>query len=306
VINRTYTYIVFGVGVLLVVAAVLKLPVNYGPGIALAFLGIVMFGMSFIPRAETPADAPAPMSPAQRVTGIFFEPSSVFRDLRAHPHWLLGLVLFTLFTFAYATAFTYRLTPERIISYTLDKTAASGFIPADRVEQVKAQQIEDAKNPVKVVLGIVPQFVGVFVFTAIFAAVAMLLVMLFGGRIGFWQSFAVMIYAALPAAIITSVLSLVLLFVKDPDDIHPILGRATLVTDNLGALFKPAEHPVLFAAASTVGLLAFYRVWLTAIGIHNAGERVKPSTGWAVAIAFWVIGLLLAAGSGALFGSFLS
>lgn len=304
-INRTYTYIVFGVGILLVVAAVLKL-VGYGPGIALAFLGIVMFGMSFIPRAETPADAPAPMSPVQRVTGIFFEPSSVFRNLRAHPHWLLGLVIITLFTFAYATVFTYRLTPERIVGYTIDKTASSGFIPADKVEEIKAQQIADAKNPVKAALGIIPQFVGVFVFTAVFAAIAMLLVMLFGGRIGFWQSFAVMIYAALPAAIITSVLSLVLLFVKDPDDIHPILGRTTLVTDNLGALFKPAEHPVLFAAASTIGLLAFYRVWLTAIGLNNAGERVKSSTGWTVAIAFWVIGLLLAAGSGALFGQFLS
>jgi hypothetical protein len=305
VINRTYTYIVFGVGILLVVAAVLKL-VGYGPGIALAFLGIVMFGMSFIPRAETPADAPAPMSPVQRVTGIFFEPSSVFRNLRAHPHWLLGLVIITLFTFAYATVFTYRLTPERIVGYTIDKTASSGFIPADKVEEIKAQQIADAKNPVKAALGIIPQFVGVFVFTAVFAAIAMLLVMLFGGRIGFWQSFAVMIYAALPAAIITSVLSLVLLFVKDPDDIHPILGRTTLVTDNLGALFKPAEHPVLFAAASTIGLLAFYRVWLTAIGLHNAGERVRSSTGWTVAIAFWVIGLLLAAASGTLFGQFLS
>lgn len=305
-INRTYTYIVFGVGVLLILAAVLKLPVGYGPGIALAFLGIVMFGLSFIPLAETPADGDAPMSPVQRVTGVFFEPSNVFRNLRAHPHWLLALALITLFTFGYRTAFTYRLTPERIVGYTMDKTAASGFIPADKVEEAKAQQIADAKNPVKAALGIISQFVGVFVFVAIIAAVAMLLVMLFGGRIGFWQSLAVMAYAGLPPAIINSVLSLVLLFVKDTDDIHPILGSQTLVTDNLGALFKPAEHPVLFAVATNVGLLAFYRVWLTATAISNGGERVKSSTGWSVAVAFWVIGLLLAAASGALFGQFLS
>jgi hypothetical protein len=188
----------------------------------------------------------------------------------------------------------------------MDKTAASGFIPADKVEEAKAQQIADAKNPVKAALGIIPRFVGIFVVTAIIAAIAMLLVLLFGGRIGFWQSFAVMIYASLPAVIITSVLSLVLLFVKDPDDIHPILGQTTLVTDNLGALFKPAEHPVLFAAGSTIGLLALYRVWLTAIGIHEGGERVKSSTGWTVSIIFWFIGLLLAAASGAIFGNFLS
>ena len=74
----------------------------------------------------------------------------------------------------------------------------------------------------------------------------------------------------------------------------------------LTALFTPAEHPVLFAATSTIGLLTFYRAWLTAVGIHQGGERVKSSTGWSVAIAFWVIGLLLAVISGALFGKFLS
>lgn len=305
-VRRTYTYIVFGAGVLLIVAGALKLPGGIMAGAALAFLGAVLFGLSFIPPAAPPPNAPPPMSFFERLTGIFFEPSSVFQNLRAHPRWLFALLLIVLFNFAYTTAFTYRLTAERIVGYTMDKTVEAGFVPADKVAEIKEQQIEQAKNPVNIALSSVTQFVGVFAVTAILAGLVLLGVMLFGGRIGFWQAFSVLIYAALPVTIISRVLSLVLLYVKDPDEIHPLLGQGGLVTDNLGVLFKPAEHPVLFAAASAIGLLTFYRVWLTAIGIRHGGDRVKSGTAWTISIAFWVVGLLLAVISSALFGSFLS
>ena len=52
-VNRTYAYIVFGVGILLIIAAaVLKVPIGIGPGAALAFLGLALFGLSFIPRTQ--------------------------------------------------------------------------------------------------------------------------------------------------------------------------------------------------------------------------------------------------------------
>jgi hypothetical protein len=102
------------------------------------------------------------------------------------------------------------------------------------------------------------------------------------------------------------VLSLVLLFVKDPDDLHPVLGQGGLVTDNLGALVKPGEHPVLFGLLSAFGVLAFYHVWLTATGLRHAGERVSSGSAWTIAIVFWGIGLLFAVASSALFGGFIS
>jgi hypothetical protein len=306
VVRRTYTYIIFGVGILLVVAGVLKVPGGYVAGAALACLAIVLFGLSFIPGTEPAPDAPPPMSLAARLTGIFFEPSNVFRNLRAHPHWLAALIITSLLSFAYTTAFTFRLTPERIVSFTNDKLVEKGWIPADRAEEMKTQQVEQAKSPARVAAGAVTTFVGTFVFTAIIAALYMLGVMLFGGRMGFWQALAVAAWAALPPVVIGRLLSLVLLYVKDPDEIHPILGQGGLVTDNLGALVKPGEHPVIFAVLSAFGVLAFYHLWLTATGLRNGGERVNSTSAWSIAIIFWVIGLLFAVGSSALFGNFLS
>jgi hypothetical protein len=308
VINRIYSYIVFGVGILLcVLGAVKVLPGGIASGAAAAFLGLVLFGLSFIPRSAAAEDVAAPeMSDAQRLTGIFFEPSNVFRSLRARPSWFLPVLIMAVLSFAYTTAFTMRLTPERIISFTNDKLVEKGWVPADRAEQMKADQVEQAKSPARVALGFVNTFLAAFMITAILAGLYMLGVLLFGGRMGFWQALGVAAWAALPPTLINRVLSLVLLYVKDPDDIHPVLGSNGLVTDNLGALVKPANGPVLFAVLSAFGLLTLYHVWLTAAGLRNAGQRVSSSSAWSVSIGLWVIGLLLAVASSALFGNFIS
>jgi len=307
VVRRTYTYIVFGVGLLLVAAAALKVPIGYGPGAALCFLGLVLFGLSFIPRAQPAGEVPEPMSFPAKLAGIFFEPSSVFRNLRAHPRWLAALVLSALLSFAYSTAFVQRLTPERIVNFTTDKVAEQfTSIPPEQVAQMKAQGIADAKAPAKIAGNAVTTFVGAFVLAAIFGALYLLLVLLFGGRLGFWQAVSVAVWASLPPIIIGRVLSLVLLFLKDPDDIHPVLGQGGLVTDNLGALVKPAEHPVLFGLLSAFGVLAFYHLWLTATGLRHASDRLSSGSAWTIAIIFWLIGLLFAVASSALFGGFIS
>ena len=299
---------VFGVGVLLVVAALLKVPVGYGPGGALCFLGLLLFGLSFIPRgAPAAGEEPPPMSFPQKLAAIFFEPSSVFRNLRWHPRWLAALLLISLLGFAYTTAFTQRLTPERIVNFTTDKVVERfPNIPPEQAARMREQGIEDAKAPGKVAGSAVTAFVGAFVFTCIFAGLYMLAVLLFGGRLGFWQAFAMAVWASVPVAIIGRVLSLVLLYVKDPDDIHPVRGQGGLVTDNLSVLVNAADHPVLFSVLSGLGLLAFYHLWLTATGLRHTSDKLGSSSAWTIAIIFWLLGLLLAAAVSALFGNFIS
>ena len=296
--------VVFGVGLLLIVAAILKV-VGYGPGAALCFLGLALFGLSFI-RQPSVEDAPAPMPFFQKLGNIFFEPSSVFRNLRAHPRWFGALLIAALLSFVYVTAFTFRLTPERIVSFTLDKVAERFNIPPEQVAKMKEDQIADAKAPAKIAGNAVTTFVGLFVVMCLIAGLFMLFVLLFGGRLGFWQGLSVAVWAALPPIIIGYILSLVLLYVKDPDDIHPLLGQQTLVTDNLGALVRPADSPVLFSVLASFGVLAFYTLWLTATGLRNTSDRLSSGGAWTIAIIFWGIGLLLRVASSALFGSFIS
>ena len=299
----------FVIGLIIVGLSIAKvLPGVIGSGAALAVLGIVFFALSFVPLPQI-ENADPPMSPVQKLLGIFFEPSNVFRNLRAHPRWVAPYVLVTLLSIVYTVAFTQRLTPERIVNYRVDKVAempAPFTPPPDRIETMRTDGIDELKNPVRRIGGLITVFFGVFFFTGIVAAFYMLGTLAFGGRINFWQAFATLLYAAVPIIVIQKLLGLVLLYIKSPDDIHPILGQETLVQDNLGVLFSPASHPVLFVLATAIGLLSFYGLWLKATGLKNAGTRVSSNVAWGVAITFWVIGTLLITGLTALFPSFIS
>ncbi|HEV8367216.1 MAG TPA: YIP1 family protein [Pyrinomonadaceae bacterium] len=298
----------FVVGLIVLVLSIAKVvPGGPAPGGVLAFMGIVLFALSFIPLPVTP-DAEAPMSALQKLSGVFFEPSNVFRNLRAHPRWVAPYVLITLLAVVYTNAFTQRLTAERIVNFRVDKVAElpAPFTPKpERIEAMRTEGIEQLKSPVQRVFGVVSMASAIFFFTALIAALYMLAILAFGGRMNFWQAVAVMFYSAVPVSVIQKVLSLLILYVKSPDDIHPILNAENLVQDNLGILIAPANHPVLFVIASSIGLLSFYGLWLKATGLRNGGTKVSKGVAWGVAVTLWILGLLLASGMTALFPQFI-
>ena len=299
----------FVVGLIVVGLAIPKILTGGIPaGAALAFLGIVFFGLSFVPLPVVEGAEP-PMSPVQKLFGVFYEPSNVFRNLRAHPRWLAAYLVVTLLSVIYTFAFVQRLTPERIVNYRVDKVAEMPppfTPPPERIETMRTEGIEQLKNPIQRVMTVATVFVGAFCFTAFLAALYLLGVLVFGGRINFWQSLAVVFYAAVPIITIQKLLGLVLLYLKSPDDIHPILGQETLVQDNLGVLFSPANHPVIFVLATAIGILSFYSLWLKATGLRFGGTRVSKGVAWGVAITLWVLGTLAITGLTALFPQFIS
>ena len=306
---RTIAIPLFVIGLIVCALGIPKIvPGGIASGAAMAFLGIVFFALSFVPLPVI-ENAEEPMSPTQKLLGVFFEPSKVFRNLRAHPRWVAGYVVVTVLSLVYTFAFTQRLTPERIVNYRVDKVAEMPppfTPPPDRIETMRTQGIEQLKNPIQRVGTVVTAFVAAFCFTAVMAALYLLGVLVFGGRINFWQSLSIMFYAAVPIIAIQKLLGLVLLYLKAPDDIHPILGQETLVQDNLGVLFSPADHPVIFVLATSIGILSFYSLWLKYTGLRNGGTKVSSGTAWGVAIMLWILGTLAITGLTALFPSFIS
>lgn len=282
------------------------LPGGIGTGAAFLCWGIILFAFSFIRLPETAADEP-PMSAMQKLTGIFFEPSRVFKNLRAHPYWLAAFLVIVIANIVYTNAFVQRLTPERIVGHTMDKLAESPIKPPpEAMEQAREDALKQATQPIQRAQSALKTFVGAFVIGSFVAALYLVVVMIFGGRINFWQALAVYFYASLPVVLITKVISLVILFLKDPTDIHPILGQETLVQDNLGVLFNPADNPVLFVAASVIGVLSLYGLWLRAKGLQNGGTKVSSTAAWGATLTVWVLFVLFAITITAIFPSFIS
>jgi hypothetical protein len=305
--NRIVAIAVLVVGVLLLIAGVMKiLPGAAGSGGALAFLGVVMLGLSFIRRDAAGTDDVPPMSEGEKISSVFYEPARVFQELRLRPYWGTAFLIIALSVAIYQFAYTQRIGAETLALATIDKTVEGGFIPAERAAEMRERTAADARQPFSKFSGAVNSIVGVFVILAILAGLYMLGVLVSGARIKFWQAFSVAVFAALPVMLLQNLISLLLLYLKSPDDIDPIKGQRGLARADLGVLFNPAEHPYLFVLGSSIGLFTLYGIWLTATGLRHSGEKVTSGTAWAISIGLWVFGLLLGLGAAALFPTFIA
>lgn len=308
--NRLAGIVSAAVGLLIVVLSILKVvPGLTSTGVSLILLGVLVIGLSFIKKPD-PGEA-ARMSTAETLTGIFYAPAEVFQNLRRHPRWLAAVLIMSVMSAIFFNLFMYRLTPERVTNYAIDKTLEMSMIANNedarrQVESGRAQALEDNKNPVLRAGQAVNSFVGQTFLYAFLGAVFFLFALAMGGKMNYWQAFSAAVYAAFPVAVIRFILNSIILFIKDPIDIHPITGQSSLIQDNLSFLVTPSESPVLYSLLSAFSLLMFYWIWLNVTGLKNAGERVSPTIAWAASLTIFFAIVALSVTLAFLFPSFIS
>ena len=306
---RYSSIVVFIIGMILIILGVTNiLPGITGTGISMLLLGALLFGLSFVPKPESDSPVNA-MSPVERLTKIFYAPTEVFQNLRRHPRWFIAVLLMTIVSAVYYNAFLTRLTPERVVNYAIDKTLEMPMMndaARAQVESNRAKSIEETKSPVARAGSAVNTFAGQVFLYAFLGLVLWLFALVMGGKMNYWQAFVASVYASFPVVIIMKVLSLVILFLKDPLEIHPIIGQGSLVQDNLNFLVTPADNPVLYVLIGFFSLLNFYWLWLLATGMKNTGERVSATAGWTAAITIWTVWLIFGVIMALLFPSFIS
>jgi hypothetical protein len=308
---RPFGIAIFVIGLMIAVAGIPKLglvPGGIPTGGILALGGILLFAFSFIPLPVVGGEE-GPLPFFSKVTGIFFEPSRVFRNLRAYPHWVGAYAVIVVLSVIYTFAFVQRITPERIVEHTTQKLAEMGppfAPPPERIEAMKEAQLKQMKNPIERVGTVLKSAVGIFVLGAFTAALCMLGVLVFGGRINYWQALSVVFYYWLPVAVIQKLLGVAILYLKAPEDLHPILNGETTLQDNLGILMVPADHPVLFVVLSFIGLTWFYTLWLRAKGLNLGATRMGSSAAWGVSIMLYVLLLIFVTIWTSLFSGFIT
>lgn len=298
------------IGLLVAVLGILKIiPGITQTGIIILLLGGLIGGLSFISKPAT-EDVPR-MSTAETLMAIFYSPIEVFQNLRRHPRWLVPLLIMSLLSTIFLNLFFYRLTPERITNYTIDKTLEMPMLANNeearkQIEAGRKAAIEQNKNPIIRIGQAASAFTGQVFLYAFLAVFFLVFTIAMGGKINFWQAFSAAVYAGFPVAIIRFILNTTILFIKEPDDIHPILGQGALIQDNLGALISPSENPVLFALLGSIGVLAFYWLWLNATGLKNAGEKVSGSIAWTATISLYLLMVLFGVAATWMFSGFIS
>src|SRR5581483_5447019 len=137
-------------------------------------LGILLFAFSFMRMPAVP-NPPPKMSAIATLTGIFFEPSNVFRNLRAHPQFLGAILIAGALNGAYSVAFYHRLTPERIINFTMDKLEDSPIKPPpEAMAKARTEGVAQAKTTLFQIGDFIKKVVGAFFAVAFVAALCLL------------------------------------------------------------------------------------------------------------------------------------
>ena len=241
-----------------------------------------------IAAPSRPASGEPEMSTAETLVNIFFEPSRTFEALRARPRFLVaGLILLALAILVTLVLYT-RVDMGQFIRDRIERSPNA----AQATEQQKEMQVRVGK-----IIGALAIPISVPVAIAAGAALYLLGVMLFGKSISYRKSLAVWCYSWLPPSILGALIALLVLFLKAPDTIVP----ERLVATNPGALLGEESSRVLAAFLSQFDLLRFYGLFLAALGLRKVA-KLSSGQAWGIVLGLWLLGLLLAVGSAAVFG----
>jgi hypothetical protein len=234
---------------------------------------------------------PSGMGEFSRIVGVFFEPSKTFGDIARRPTWIVPMILAILVGIGFVMALSQHVGWERVVHQSVDGNARMQQLPADQREQAIATQVKF--TPVGYYAVVV---LGTPIVSVIVAAVLLGITAIMSAGLRFKQVFAAVVWAGLPR-VISGLLTIVVIFLKNPDDFN----IRNPLAFNVGAFMDPNGSKFVYTLASSLDLFTIWNLLLVAIGLKAAAGKKLSFTGALVAVVLpWaVMVLLLAAVAGA-------
>jgi hypothetical protein len=230
------------------------------------------------------------MSTPETLSGIFFEPGRTFESLRARPRFLVAALIAVVAFMAFYVTYFQRVGYNEIVDSEI--AVARKANPDMKDEQAEAgARIQ--KGPIVKSIRMASPFIGFAVVFAAGAGLYLLGASLMGGTLSYKQALAVWTYSSMPPLILMTILNFVLLFISPPEDAAEIVqgSQRGLVRANVGALIDGSAHPVLATALGSLDILAFYGLFLAALGLRKVG-RLKSGSAWMIVLALWGVGVI--------------
>ncbi len=247
------------------------------------------------PQPEPPA--PAPQNFFSRLIGVYFSPGETFREIGRAPGVVLPIIVMVLLTVVVVVAVSQRISFEKVGIQRIDDAVAEG-----KITQEQADQQKDGMKKIAPFLKIfIPIFAAIFsvVLALAIAGVAKLVSSMMGIENTFMPLFAMTLYAILAVSIVSSVVAIILIYIKPVEEIDP----NNPVGSNLAALLPligvTGLPKFVNALLTYVDVFYIWKVVLIAIGWAAVSRKMKTST----AMVYSSIGALLLALNGAVSAS---
>jgi hypothetical protein len=227
----------------------------------------------------TPENAPSVepqsggMSELSRVAGIFFEPGKTYADIAARPTFLLPLLLMIVAGLASSYTISQKIGWERIFRHQAETSSRMQQMPADQREAAINMQIK---------IGSVGAYVGPVIAVPLVSLIEAALFLgivagIMSAPVRFKQVFAVVCWTGV-IYLVTVVLTIVVIFVKNPDDFNM---QNPLAFNPAAFMDADTSSKFLYSLASSIDLLSFWSIFLLATGLKAAAGK-KLSFGGAL------------------------
>lgn len=218
------------------------------------------------------------------VAHVLFEPGAVFERVRARPSFLAPYL--TIIAVQVIVFFVNLPILQAAIQAQMD---AAGAAAAGRPLPSAGMLVGFGLGFLLIILTIVFLING---------ALLWVLVSVFGGEGKFTTLLSVSLYSAVPAVALLTIVGTIVVHIQgpagitSPQDMQPALGLD---------LLSPGAKGFVGAVLKGINPFSVWGVFITAIGVSTT-HRLSKGTGYTVAIAAFVIGLLIAGSLSAVFG----
>jgi hypothetical protein len=257
--------------------------------------------LSYTPKPENAETSPAPQGFFSRLSGVYFSPGETFAGMASAPRALAPIIALILLILASGIISASRVPFEKIAESQIQQRVASGRITEEQAEQ----QREGTRRIAPFMKYLIP--IGALIWTVALvfavAGLAKLVSMMMGVENKYMPLVSVTTYSMLAVYIISTVIFMILLFIKPIDEFdwtNPLGSNLAALLSAVGVEGLPSFVKTLF---TYVDLFYIWKVALIAIGAAAVSHKLKTSSAMIYAGFVALIIALLASVGGMLSGA---
>lgn len=209
-------------------------------------------------------EAPEKVNSFGRVFGVLFSPKATFESIARRPTWFLPLLIVSLISLGIIGLFGHRVGWRAFFEKQMANSSRVQQMPADQQERTLQMQVKYGPPYIYAIGAISPAIAGV----AIAAVFLGLFNLIFGTKLNFKTSLAIVAYSWMPG-LVSGLLGVLILFLKDPSNVD----LQNLIASNVGAFLSSDSPKWLIALGTSLDLFTFWIMILMAIGYSVAAPK---------------------------------
>ncbi len=242
------------------------------------------------------AASTAPLSEGRRLSGVFFEPGNVFKDIATNGKFWIPMLIIVLLTSTFVSLMVSRIGYDLMIQKAFESSKRVQEMPADQ----RQQAMDSQRKMMPIFVRILPPVANILGLMIIAGALLFTFKFLLDADLSFKNALNITCYGSLPPALVGVAATIAVLYLKPPED----FDTQNPLAFNVGAFLPEGTAKWLHSIASSLDLITFWTMALLAIGFSAAVGAKKLPFGRALMgiLAPWALWVICKAGFASLFG----